>query len=44
MLLNESAVEIPAAEVTENSTQIEEAGLQMEELESRVAPSAAWGT
>jgi hypothetical protein len=42
MLLNESAVEIPAAEVTENSTQ--EAGLQMEELESRVAPSAAWGT
>ena len=44
MTHNENSVEIPATEVTENSNQIEETGLQMEELESRVAPSAVWGT
>jgi hypothetical protein len=44
MLYNEFAVTMPAAEATENSIQIEETGLQMEELESRVAPSAAWGS
>jgi hypothetical protein len=44
MLHNEPAVETPVTEVTETSAQIEEAGLQMEELESRVAPSAAWGS
>ena len=43
MRFNKPAVEIPVAEVTENSTQIEETGLQMEELESRVAPNTVWG-
>jgi hypothetical protein len=43
MLSKEPAVEIPVAEVTENSTRIEETGLQMEELESRVAPNIVWG-
>jgi hypothetical protein len=33
---NEKAVEIP-------ETDVEETTLQMEELEARVAPSAAWG-
>ena len=41
---DEFSIEIPAAEAVENSTQIEEATLEMEELESRVAPSAAWGS
>jgi hypothetical protein len=41
---SETAVEIPATEVVETSIQIEETGLQMEELESLVAPSAVWGT
>jgi hypothetical protein len=40
----ENFVEMPATEVTENSAQIEETSLQMEELESIVAPSAAWGS
>jgi hypothetical protein len=40
----EPAVGMPVAEVTEDSTQIAETGLQMEELESRVAPSAVWGS
>ena len=40
---NETAVEMPATEVVEN-IQVEESGLQMEELESLVAPSAVWGT
>ncbi len=43
MLNNEFAVEIPAAEATEKSLQIVEAGLQMEELEARVAPNVVWG-
>jgi hypothetical protein len=34
-------VQIPA---TEENTQVEEDSLQIEELESRVAPSAVWGT
>ena len=41
---NETAIEIPTTEIVENNTQNEEMGLQMEELESRVAPSAAWGS
>jgi hypothetical protein len=43
MLNNEFAVTIPAAEATENNIQIEEAGLQMEELEARLAPNIVWG-
>ena len=43
MRLNELPVEIPTAEVAENSTQIEDIALQMEELESRVAPNVVWG-
>ena len=43
MRLHELPVEIPAAEAVENSALIEDAGLQMEELESRVAPNVVWG-
>jgi len=35
-----NSIQIPAAE---QNTQVEEITLQMEELESRVAPSTVWG-
>jgi len=35
----ENEVQIPA----EQNAQVEEATLQMEELEARIAPSAVWG-
>jgi hypothetical protein len=38
------SIDIPATEIAENSPQTEETSLQMEELEPRVAPSAAWGS
>ena len=38
------SVNPPAIEIAENTTPIEETNLQMEELESRVAPTAAWGS
>ena len=34
-------IQVPA---TEQNAQIEEISLQMEELESRVAPSTVWGS
>ena len=43
MAQNQNFVEIPAAQVTDASTHVEETSLQMEELESRIAPNAVWG-
>ena len=40
----DNSVNPPAIEIAENTTQMEETSLQMEELESRVAPTAAWGS
>jgi hypothetical protein len=43
MLNNEFTVTMPAAEATENNIQMVETSLQMEELESLVAPNIVWG-
>jgi hypothetical protein len=39
----QNELSIPAAETTDR-VQVEETTLQIEELESRIAPSAAWGS
>ena len=41
MAYENEKLQIPAAE---ENTQVEETSLQIEELESRVAPSTVWGT
>jgi hypothetical protein len=40
---NEHFTEIEGAGITETDTRVEENSLEMEELESRIAPNTVWG-